>query len=347
MPVVPHLSLNVIDDESGLVPGCPELTKMDRRTFSLVGPELFLFAPYVVADHGVGRIQHVLGGAVILFEANDQRIRINLFKIQNIAYIGAPEAVNGLVVIADDAQVPVLIRQKPHQLELRIVGVLILVHHDIAETVLIRCEHLVMGMKQLHGQHEQIIEIHGVILAEPLLILVIGVRNALVLIAQSRVLLAVVQRRQKLILGRGDLRQNSALPQVLRVDLQVFADFLHQGSLVVRIVDRERRLISQKFNVPAKDPDTHGVKGRDPDALRAEADHPVHPLPHLSRRFIGESDRKNIPWIHAALVHQICDPVRDHSGLAAAGTGQDQYRSLCVPHSLPLLLIQSVINRHI
>ena len=35
------------------------------------------------------------------------RVRVYLFKVQDILYIGAAEFINGLVVVADHAQIPV------------------------------------------------------------------------------------------------------------------------------------------------------------------------------------------------------------------------------------------------
>ena len=51
--------------------------------------------------------------------------------------VRAPELVDALVVIADDAQVPVLSRQEPDQLKLGPVRVLVLVHADVPEALLV------------------------------------------------------------------------------------------------------------------------------------------------------------------------------------------------------------------
>ena len=89
----------------------------------------------------------------------------------------------------------------------------------------------------------------------------------------------------------------------------------------------------------AQDPDTHGMERGDPDALGTKADQVINSLAHLSRGLVGKSDRKNIPGVHAALIHKISDPVGDHPGLSAAGAGQDQDRSLSPFYGLRLLFI--------
>ena len=91
--------------------------------------------------------------------------------------------------------------------------------------------------------------------------------------------------------------------------------------------------------MPAEDPDTHGVKCGDPHTLGAESDQVIDTLAHFPCGLVGKSDRKNIPGIHAALIHQISNPVGDHPGLTAACSRQDQNRSLCPSDGLSLLPI--------
>ena len=339
VPVASAFFRDVVRHKGRFVPGRGKLPQMDLRAFSSVCPQGFGFPPRVVADHGVGRVQHVLGGPVVLLQFDHKGVRINFFKIQNIADICAAESVDGLVVIADDAQISVFAGQQAHQFELRVVGILVLVHHDIAEPVLVRSQDLIVGVEQFHGLHQKIVEIQRIVLFQPLLVFLVGVRDAHIAKAQAFIFLPVQQRSHQLILGGGNLAENLALPKVLGVNLQVFAHLLHQGFLVVRIVDGEGGLVAQIFDMAAQDPHTHGVESGDPDALRAEADQLVDALSHLSRRFVGESDGKNIPGIDPALVQKIGDPVRDHSGLAAPGTGQDQNRALGLFYGLGLLFI--------
>ena len=61
-------------------------------------------------------------------------------------------------------------------------------------------------MKQLHCQHQKVIKIHRIVLAQPFLVLFIGVRDPLLHKTYARIFFAVLQRRDELVLGRGDLR---------------------------------------------------------------------------------------------------------------------------------------------
>ena len=98
--------------------------------------------------------------------------------------------------------------------------------------------------------------------------------------------------------------------------------------------------------MPAQDPDTERMEGRDPDAFGAEADHFVDTLPHLSRSLVGKGDGQNVPGADLAFLHQVGDPVGDDAGLAAAGSGQYQNRPLCLKDSLLLFPVQCIIYTH-
>ena len=205
MSVRPHLPRDVTSDEHGLFPGRIELLQVEFRALAPVCPEGFLLSLYIVSDHRVRGVEHILRGTVILLEFDNKRIRIYLFKIQNVADVGASEAVDGLVVIADNAEIAVSVSEEPYQLKLRSVGVLILIHHDIAESVLIIGQHFVVGVKQFHGQHEQVVKIQRIVLFESFLIFVVGVRDPLIAETDACVFFPVLQRSDQLVFGRGDL----------------------------------------------------------------------------------------------------------------------------------------------
>ena len=66
---------------------------------AVCGPEGFRFSCRIVCNHTICRIQDILRGTVILLELNDLAIFIFLFELQDIADIGSPPAINGLVII--------------------------------------------------------------------------------------------------------------------------------------------------------------------------------------------------------------------------------------------------------
>ena len=71
-----------------------------RRIFC---PQFFRFAPRIVLNHSIGRVQNDSGRAVILLQLQQLRFGIIFFKIQNVADVRAPPAVDALVVVAHHA----------------------------------------------------------------------------------------------------------------------------------------------------------------------------------------------------------------------------------------------------
>ena len=144
--------------------------QLDLLALGILRPERLALADGVVGDDLVGGAENGFGRAVVLLQADDLRTLEGVFKGQNILYRRAAEFVNTLVVIADNADVAVLFGEHAHKLILHAVGVLVLVHHDVFELVLIVAEDLGILAEQLHRLAEQIVKVHGVGGLQPLLI---------------------------------------------------------------------------------------------------------------------------------------------------------------------------------
>ncbi len=69
----------------------------------------------------------MLGGAVVLLELDRPRPAVELGKAENVLHLGTAEPVDGLVVVTDDANETSRTHQKLEQIELRSIGVLILI----------------------------------------------------------------------------------------------------------------------------------------------------------------------------------------------------------------------------
>ena len=115
-----------------------------------------------MADHGVGRIQNVLGRTVILLQPDHSRTLILLFEAEDILNIGAAKAVDTLVVIAHHADIAVSPRQQAGQQILQMIGILIFVHQHITELPLIVLAHLRMALQQLHRQQNDVVKVQCV-----------------------------------------------------------------------------------------------------------------------------------------------------------------------------------------
>ena len=93
----------------------------------------FLAAVAVVGDHRVGGREDRLRRAVVLLELDHLRVREVALEVEDVADVGAAEAVDRLVVVADHHQVAVLAGEQLQQPVLGVVGVLVLVDEDVAE----------------------------------------------------------------------------------------------------------------------------------------------------------------------------------------------------------------------
>ena len=114
---------------------------VDLAALVPLGPQLLFLPGTVVPDHRVCRIQDRTGGTVVLLQPDHLTAGKLLLKIQDIFNGSTPEFVDALVIISHHAQVLMGSGQQAHQPELRLVGVLILIHQNILilTAVLFQC----------------------------------------------------------------------------------------------------------------------------------------------------------------------------------------------------------------
>ena len=162
--------LGLLHHKPCLVPLVHGVVKGDCRACRVFRPQLFRLAPCVVFDYRIGRVQYYRSGTVILFQLQQFRVGIILFKVQDVADVRAAPAVNALVRVAHHAQVPLISRQKARKQVLGPVGILVLVNHDIAKTLLIFFPHLRELRQYLYRQHQQVVKVHGIVGQQPFLV---------------------------------------------------------------------------------------------------------------------------------------------------------------------------------
>ena len=132
-------------------------------------------------DHGIGGIQNILGGAVVFFQTDHTRVRIFLLEIQDVHDIGTTEFVDRLVIVTDNAEIvfhtAIVGRstcQKTDQLKLCRVGILILVHQNVAETVPVIGENVSVLLEHLDRFADEIIKVKCIGIVETLFVFLIG-----------------------------------------------------------------------------------------------------------------------------------------------------------------------------
>ena len=244
----------------------------------------------------VRRVQDVAGGTVVLLEADGLRVFIVALEVEDVFDGGSAEAVNGLVIVADDADVHVLAGEKARQYILGRVGVLVLVDEDIPELVLVMFPDLRLLFEEFDGVEDHVIEVHGVCLHEEFLVK----RIALRILRQTDVprrLLLIFRRRQQALLGMTDRRQDLLVRHDLVVDVQQALALFHDPLRVVSVIDGEVVRIAEAVAVAAQDAGADGMEGTGPDVQRFIAQKGSQTVFELVCRLVGEGDGEDLPGL--------------------------------------------------
>ena len=169
-------------DEARLFEIVGEGLEGDLLPGGVVRPEGFALAADVAGDHLAGGLEDGRRRAVVLLEADDGAVGIIAVEAEDIADLRAPPAVDRLVVVAHHAQVAMDPGEQVHQPVLDLVGVLEFVDQQVPEAAAVLLEDRFVGFEEAHGVEEQIAEIEGVGLLEPLLVAFVDPRRQLAVI---------------------------------------------------------------------------------------------------------------------------------------------------------------------
>ena len=103
-----HEGLDLAGHPLGLLVLAVGLEALDELAARVLGPELLVLAVLVARDHGVGRVEDELGGAVVLLELDHGGVGIVGLEVEDVAQVRAAPAVDRLVVVTHDGEVAVL-----------------------------------------------------------------------------------------------------------------------------------------------------------------------------------------------------------------------------------------------
>ena len=336
---------DAVGDPGGFIPLVAGGKEADGFALSPLGPQGLFLAACVMGDDLIGSVQDVGGGAVILLQLDDGSVGIVLLKIEDVADIRAAPAVDGLIVVSHDAEVAALVGEELDHHILGVVGVLILVHHDIAEALAIALQHRRMIRQQLEGLDKQIVKVQGVVGLQAGFILqedIVDHLAAIVLFGLPEPFI----RAHELVLRIGDLGREFADGQELLVDIQPLEDFLQHGLLVIIVINHEGAGVTKLLDIAAEHTGTGGVEGGDPGIFRFIAHHFADALLHFLGSLVGEGQRENIPC-GDAVVKQIRHAAGQRAGFAGTGAGKDQHRAFQRFSSQALLGIEHTQIHHI
>ncbi|MPM55031.1 hypothetical protein SDC9_101816 [bioreactor metagenome] len=267
-----------------------------RLPCGLAGPEIFTLAALIVADDGVGRLKNMLGGAVILLQADHPGALVLLLEGQNV-FDGRPsEAVDGLVVVPHHADVPVPPRQGGHQQVLQMIGVLIFVDEDVAELILVIPAHLLVVLEQAHGVEDNVVKIQRGRVPQPLLVFHINPGNRLFVIVPLLFAAGqIVPGQLHGILGAGNVPQHRPGNIELFVQIKIPKYILNDPLGVGGVVNCEGGAKPQAGDVPPENAHAGGVKGEGPNILSGGTKPVLQPGLQLSGGLVCKGYSKDGP----------------------------------------------------
>ena len=285
---------------------------------SEAGDQLDCLAVGVFGDDLLRGFQDGGRGAVVLLQDDLAGVGEILLKAPEEAGVGPAEAVDGLIRVADDAEIGPARGQQPQQLILPLVQVLIFVHRDPTVAGLQRLQDLLVFLQQAHGLEDEVVEVEGVVSGQ--CVLVGPIADGEVGIVGAEFGQAEVVRAQKMLFGRGKLPQKTAAGLAVGAQEEALDQLLPLG--FVEDAEIGGQMLPQ--DLCAK-----GVKGADGDAGRGLFAHQgLQALPHLLCGLVGEGDGQHAGGIDAFFGDEVGDAGGEGAGFAGAGPGHDDQRAV-------------------
>ena len=316
------------------------LDHTDRVAFVGGREGFFADLALVLLDHAVRGVDDRLCRTVVLFQFEKLCAGKVLLEAQDILDLRAAERVDALRVVAHHADVAVQLAEPPDDDVLREVGVLVLVHENVAELVLVLREYLREVAHQDIRVQQQVVEVHRAVLAAFARVQFVNVeelRNPLLAVfGLQRTVRLVGLRRDQVVFrlrdsGCDDVRLVGLVREVQLLDRE-----LHEVFRVGRIVDRERRRVAQLVGFGAQDAGENRVEGAHPQAAAHTARNERRDaFAHLLGGLVRKREREDGVRLHALREH-VGDPAGEHARLARAGPGDDQRGPLVIHRSVAL-----------
>ena len=211
----------------------------------------------------------MLGGAVVLLQADGAAGGVLLLKGEDVLDGGPPEAVDRLVVVAHHAEVLITPGQGGGQQVLEVVGVLVLVDEHVPELSLVEGPHLLKLLEKPHRVEDDVVKVQGAGLPQAALVLHVNFGDLGQAVVPGLLALGQIFLRQLHgVLGPGDVPQHGPGRELLVVQVQVLQAVLDDPDGVVGVVDGEGGGEAQPVDVPAQDAHAGGVEGGGPYVLR-------------------------------------------------------------------------------
>ena len=261
--------LDFLGQPVGLVAVGLRLVDAQRLAVPGGGPQVLAQALPVVGNQRVGRIQNVAVRAIVLLQA-DHVLDVEVaLEIGHVADVRAAERVDGLVVVADREYHAAGSGQQLQPAVLQAVGVLELVHQDVAEARAVVLAQDFVFRQQFEAPEQQLGEIdHALALA----LLVVGGVDFGVAAAELVVGLGLARALAFFLVGVDVVLHLLGRKAVL-VHVHRLQHALHQRQLVGRVEDLEQLRQPGVAVMRAQQAVAQPVEGAHPHAAGGDRQH--------------------------------------------------------------------------
>ncbi len=334
---------NLIGHAERFIVGIVALYQHNGFPAPILCPEVFdmLLLPFS-ADNRPGRIENGLRAAVVLFEQEYLRLRVVVFKAENVFPIGSAPAIDRLVFVAHNKELTVFCRKLLHKNILRVVGVLIFIYEDVGVAMMICRQNIRIFLEQPHRFHQEVIKIKRIVLEQEALVSLIAHRVEFVPIAPAaRQVAGELFGGNKAVFCVGDTTKDSPRGGFLFIKLKLPQGLAHKPFLVVAIVDDKIALTPQVDNIAPQEASTDAMEGSHGEGRCLFGPHHLcQSFFHLPGRFVCKGDSKNGEGVNATFVDEMGHAVGEDAGFAAAWPGQHKHRAITSLHRLPLNIVE-------
>ena len=316
--------------------------QIKRLAFFFLRIDGFLNLVYVLMNQRVSSINDILGGAVVLLQFEQLRLRINALEIKDITDVRSAEGIDTLRIIPHDADVVLRFSQLLDEQELDIVRILVLIHKDILELLLVFLLHFRTDLHESQHINQQVIKVHGVRRFETRFIeLVDGrklIHTQLPIFTQQVRILGIRTRTDTAVLRHGDTGLYRTGFVDLLIQTPLFANRFDNRFTVRRIVYREVAGIAEQVGIRTNEPRADGVERTHREIARLSPHQFGDTLLHLSCRFVRKRKRHDTGCRHT-LLQQVCDTISQYTRLTRTGSGHNERRPFGIGHRLALRVI--------
>ncbi len=261
------------------------------------GSQIFLKTHLVRRDRRVGELENLRHAAVVRLDRVHLGARISLGKIQNVIHVCAAPRVDRLRIVPNCHQAVVRACKQIDQGTLHRVRILILVHQNMSEPLLIDRQHLRTLLEKIHRQAQHVIEIERVRIA-----LFLHIRHPHLFQLRRPILKIGIPHPQDLPQPHAcvhyqaehrDQHVGLGKPPLLRIDVQSRHHRVHQRFLVIAVQNRKGFRKADLLRVTAQDAIADRVERARPQIAYIPRHQRFHPFHHFPRRLVGESQQQD------------------------------------------------------